>query len=261
MIFAGIDMGAKMIKVVLIKDGRIVAKSKITGGFDEKESAREALKKAVDQLSVGFEDLGAVVSTGVGRKLVDIATFSVTDVTADAKGAVFLYPSVRTVIDVGAEEGRAIRCDASGRVIDFAVNEKCAAGAGSFVEAMARAVEMELNEFAAASLKSNKEIPMNAQCAVFAESEVVSLIHSGTSKEDISKAVHDAMASRVTAMVRRVGVERDLAFIGGVAKNPGFVQSLKRSLGIENIIIPEDPDFVGAIGAALIGSEGRIREE
>ena len=195
-------------------------------------------------------DIEAVFSTGAGRKMAPVAQDSVTEVSAAAKGAVFLYPDVRTVIDIGAEEGRAVKCDEQGRVQDFAVNEKCAAGAGSFTESMSRALEVDLEEFGRLSLQSTKTIPMNAQCAVFAESEVVSLTHAKTPKADISRAVHDAIASRIISMVRRVGINPEIALVGGVSYNVGFVDSLKRGLEKE-VIVPENAEFVGALGAAL----------
>jgi benzoyl-CoA reductase subunit D len=156
-------------------------------------------------------------------------------------------------VDVGAEEGRAIRVDDNGKVVDFAVNERCAAGAGAFTEAMARALEIPLEEIGPLSLTSTKAVPMNAQCAVFAESEVVSLIHQKTEKQDIARAVHDAMASRITSMARRVGVEPQVVLIGGVARNPGFVDALQRDLELE-LLVPDDPDFVSALGAALLAA-------
>jgi benzoyl-CoA reductase subunit D len=155
---------------------------------------------------------------------------------------------------VGAEEGRAIKCDEQGKVQDFAINEKCAAGAGSFTEAMARALEVPLDDFGKISLQSSKTIPMNAQCAVFAESEVVSLVHSKTPKADIARAVHDAIASRIVSMVRRVGINKDVALVGGVSNNPGFVDSLNRALEVE-VIVPKDAEYIGALGAALVAGE------
>ena len=156
----------------------------------------------------------------------------------------------------GAEEGRTSRITEDGKIIDFAYNEKCAAGAGSFAEAMARALEIPLEEFGPLSLESEEAVQMNAQCAVFAESEVVSLVHSKTSKEDIARAVHDAIASRITSMLRRVGIEKEVVLIGGLALNPGFVDALKRDLEME-IYIPEDPEFAGALGAAIAAGEKR----
>jgi benzoyl-CoA reductase subunit D len=157
------------------------------------------------------------------------------------------------VIDVGAEEARGIRCDAAGRVIDFAKNEKCAAGVGAFVEAMAHALELKIEEMGRVSLQSTKLIPMNVTCVVFAESEVISLIHAKTPKPDIARAIHEAIATRTTSMARRVGIEREVAFIGGVAKNAGVVERLRQHLDTD-ILIPEEPQIIGALGAALIAS-------
>ena len=251
MIQVGIDVGAKFIKALVLKDGNVIAKDQISTGFESKENAAKLFEQVLQKAGVSRDEVNSITSTGSGRKVVDFATKSITDVTAAAKGATSLYPEVKTVIDVGAEEGRSIRCNQDGKIVDFAINEKCAAGAGSFTEAMTRALEIPLEEFGNLSLKSNKEIPMNAQCAVFAESEVVSLLHAKTPKEDIAKAINDAVASRITSMVRKVGFEKEIALIGGVAYNTGFINSLETDLQ-EKIIVPEDPEYVGAYGAALI---------
>ena len=178
----------------------------------------------------------------------------VPEVIADAKGTSHLNPAVKTVIDVGAEEGRGVKVGENGKVKDFVINERCAAGAGTFMETMARALEVGVEDMGPLALKSTKAIPMNAQCCVFAESEVVTLIHSKVSKEDIAKAIHDAMAGRIASMVLRLGVERDVVLIGGVARNPGFLPPLKKELNTE-ILVPEYPQYVGALGAALIAFE------
>ncbi len=251
MIQVGIDAGAKFIKAVVLKDGKIIAKDQLLAGFEGKENAKKLFDQILLKAGISSEKVDSITSTGSGRKMVDFATKSITDVTAAAKGATTLYPEVHTVIDVGAEEGRSIRCNTGGKIIDFAINEKCAAGAGAFTEAMARALEIPLEDFGRISLKSEKEIPMNAQCAVFAESEVVSLLHAKTPKEDIAKSINDAVASRITSMVRKVGFEKEIALIGGVAYNIGFINSLETDLK-EKLIIPEDPEYVGAYGAALL---------
>lgn len=251
MIQVGIDVGAKFIKAVVVKDGNVIAREQVPTGFESKENAEKLFEQVLKSAGIVKEDVDTVTSTGSGRKVVGFATKSVTDVTASSKGATSLYPAVKTVIDVGAEEGRSIRCNEGGKIVDFAINEKCAAGAGSFTEAMARALEIPLKEFGDLSLKSDKEIPMNAQCAVFAESEVVSLLHAKTPKEDIAKAINDAVASRITSMVRKVGFEKEIALVGGVAYNVGFINSLETDLQ-EKIIVPQDPEYVGAYGAALI---------
>ena len=251
MITAGIDMGAKTTKVVILKDDKVVARSLVLTGFDQQQAADKALAEALAQANIAKSDIQKIVATGAGRKAVSWIKVNVTEVSADARAIVFLYPNVRTLIDVGAEESRAIKCTMAGKVADFAVNEKCAAGAGTFVEAMARALELKLEEMGEMSLKSTTAVPMNAQCTVFAESEVVSLIHQKTPKPDVVRAVHDAISSRITSMARRVGVQNDIALIGGIAHNAGFVDALKRGLEAD-VLVPADPEFVGALGAALI---------
>ncbi|MFC1554189.1 acyl-CoA dehydratase activase [candidate division KSB1 bacterium] len=259
MIGIGIDVGAKTIKVVVQKDGAILVKDKTPAGFDVLDSTNKLLDELLGKAGLSREDADVITSTGSGRKEIDFALNSVTDVTADVAGVISQYPEARTIIDVGAEEGRSIRCDENGKIIDFAVNEKCAAGSGAFTEAMARALEIPIDEFGKLALQSTKEIPMNAQCAVFAESEVVSLLHAKTPKEDISRAVNDAIASRIISMVKKVGYENEIVLIGGVAFNVGFTEALKRDLE-SDIIIPEEPEFFGSLGASLIKGENSERK-
>ncbi|MFH0888740.1 MAG: acyl-CoA dehydratase activase [Planctomycetota bacterium] len=259
MITAGIDMGAKTIKVVIMKDDKIIAKNILLGGFDQRASAEKVFNETLTKANLSRNDIEYITATGIGRKEVLMhppisADKEVTEVTAAAKGSIYLFPSVRTVIDIGAEEGRAIRCDSTGKVIDFAINEKCAAGAGSFSEAMSRALEVPLEQMGEISLTSQQVIPMNAQCAVFAESEVVSLVHAKVSKPDIARAVNDAIASRIASMTRRIGLEKDVLLIGGVAKNKGFVKSMKENLQVDIQITP-DCEFIAAIGASLIAEK------
>ncbi|MBU0518199.1 CoA activase [bacterium] len=254
MITAGIDMGARSIRVLILKDGEVLARGESTAGFDTAESAELAFNEALEKAGITKDQLDKIVATGAGRESAPQATDTVTDVGAAARGAHEVAPQARTIIDIGAEEGRAIKTNGNGKVMDFAVNEKCAAGAGSFTEAMSRALEVELEEFGALSLESTESIPMNAQCAVFAESEVVSLLHAKTPKQDIARAVHDAIADRIVSMVRRVGIEPEIALIGAVSRNPGFVDALKRGLE-RDVIIPDDAEFVGALGAALVATD------
>ena len=251
---AGVDCGAKFVKA-LIHDGEtILAKGQTLSGFDLKASAEEALNNALAAAGLTQGDLAIIVATGTGKEGATFAQSDVTEVKANARAVNRLFPSVRTIIDVGAEEGRAIRINDVGKVVDFAINEKCAAGAGTFTETMARALEIKLEDMGALSLESQKSVPMNAQCAVFAESEVVSLIHAKHAKPDIARAVHDAIAERIASMARKIGIEKDVALVGGVSKNVGFVESLKRDLETD-LLIPEDPEFSCALGAALIAAE------
>jgi benzoyl-CoA reductase subunit D len=177
----------------------------------------------------------------------------VTDVTADAAGVNYYDKDIKTVIDVGGEEARAVKVNAEGKVINFAVNDKCAAGAGAFVEAMSRAMEVSLEEFAEYSQKSQARIPINAQCAIFAESEVVSLVSDETPREDICRAVHDGISERLTSMAKRVGIEEKVGLIGGAVLNKGLVQSIKDDLGMDATVLP-DPLFVSALGAAVLAA-------
>lgn len=251
---AGIDCGAKTVKVVVLKDGQVLGKSLVMAGIDTAGAAEKAYDEALNKAGLSRGDIEKVVATGAGKNEARFQDEVVTEVGADTRGGVFIFPDARTVIDVGAEEGRAIRVDDRGKVVDFAINEKCAAGAGAFTEAMARALEVGLEDMGPLSLKATQAVPMNAQCAVFAESELVTLIHAKTPKPDMARAIHDAIADRIVSMVRRVGVEKEIVLIGGVALNVGFVESLNRELGME-VKIPEEPEFVGALGAALVAAE------
>ena len=255
MITAGIDCGAKNTKTVIIKDGEVIGKGLVLTGFDPEKAVEESLDIAIQAAGVARNDIRRIGGTGSGKNAVKFADDDISDIKAMSKGAIFFFPNARTVADVGAEEGRAAKIDEKGNPVDFAINEKCAAGAGVFIEAMARALEVSIEEMGPLSLQSNKKIPMNAQCVVFAESEVVGLIHAKTEKQDISKAIHDAMASRVVSMVRQIGVNKDVAMIGGVGYNPGFVAAMLRELKVEEIFIPDEPEYGAAVGAAVVAAE------
>lgn len=259
MIVAGIDIGGKVAKALVMKDGEILGQAAMLTGIKKAEAAERVYGEALKDAGLRRENVERVVATGSGAGRVEFADGRIADAAADARGVNHLVPSVRTIIDVGAEEGRAIKCSADGRVLDFAVNEKCAAGTGTFVDTMARTLEMKIEEIGELSLRSTQSIPMNAQCAVFGESEVVSLIHARTPKADIARAVHDAIAGRIGSVARIVGLEDDIALVGGVARNIGFVESLKRELGHE-IKVVNEPDFVGALGCALAAAAGVLEE-
>ncbi len=255
MVTAGIDVGNRNIKVAILVDGAVAARAFGSGGFEPNGAAQALLDQALAGAGVARAAVAHVTATGVGRNALRFVDSRVTDITAAARGANFLFPGATTVIEVGAEESRGIKTDGRGRVLDSAVNEKCAAGSGSFTESMARALGMTLAEFAEKSTESSTKIPMNAQCTVFAESEVVSLIHGGTDRRDICRAVHDAIASRVASMVRRIKVEGPVVLLGGLAYNQGFVKCLQENLEIDAVQIPAGPEFADALGAAIIAAE------
>jgi predicted CoA-substrate-specific enzyme activase len=254
MISAGIDSGAKNVKAVVMKDGKIVAKTMVPAGLDTRAASNQAYDNALKAAGLKRSDVRKVLVTGAGKKNCDFAQGEVTEVSADAKGIKFAVPSARTVIDVGAEEGRAVRVNEDGNVADFTINDRCAAGAGIFIETVARALEIQVENMADLYEQSTKEINMNAQCAVFAESELVSLIHSLTAKSDITRAVLNAIADRIISMMRRIGIESDVAAVGGMALNKGFISAIERELKIK-IIVPAGPEFAGAIGAAIAAAE------
>src|SRR4030066_801884 len=248
-------IGIQSVKVVILKDGMVVSRSKAFSGFDPSKSAEEACGEALKKAKLTSSDVDHVTATGSGMDMALSSDSTVSMMGADARGGVSLFPSVRTVIDVGAEEARAVKCDDHGVMVDFVVNERCAAGAGAFIEAMARALEVKLEEMGPLSLKAERASPINASCVIFGESDVVTLIHRQEPKLEIARAIFDAMADRISSMVQRLGINPDVVLIGGVAKDVGFVASLKRKLGTD-LFIPKDPEFAGALGAALNAGGG-----
>jgi len=250
LITAGIDMGTQSVKVVVLKDGRVVGRGKAFSGFDPSKAAEEACTEALKKAKLTPSEIDHVTATGSGMEMALSSDSTISMMGADARAGVFLFPAARTVIDVGAEEARAMKCDDHGIMVDFVVNERCAAGAGAFIEAMARALEMKLEELGPLALRAERASPINASCVIFGESDVVTLIHRQESKPEIARAIFDAMADRVSSMIFRLGLTPEVVLVGGVAKDVGFVASLKRKLGVE-ILIPEQPEFAGALGAAL----------
>ena len=255
MITAGIDCGAKNTKTVIMKDGKIMAKSMVLTGFEQKEAINRSMAQALEAAGISKHHLEKIGGTGSGRESIDVANVMVNDIKAMAKTAFHYFPNSRTVCDLGAEEGKAVKIDDNGNPVDFAINEKCAAGGGAFIETMSRALEIPLEKIGHLALTSKANIPIHAQCVVFLESEVVGLIHAKTSKADICKAIHDSMASRVVSMIQRIGINPDVVLMGGMAHNPGLVSALKRELNLNRICIPSDPEYGAAIGAAIGASD------
>ncbi len=251
MITIGLDLGTQSVKAVVLKDGKVVSRSKAFSGFDPAMAAEKALGDALKEVNLSTSNVDHITATGSGMDMAANSNSTVSMMGADAKAGIHLFPNARTIIDVGAEEARAVKCDENGIMMDFVVNERCAAGAGAFIEAMARALEVKLEDMGPLSLKAERASSINASCVIFGESDVVSLIHKQESKPEIARAIFEAMADRVSSMVHRLGVNPDVVLVGGVAKDVGFATSLKRKLGVE-VLIPEYPEYVGALGAALV---------
>jgi (R)-2-hydroxyacyl-CoA dehydratese activating ATPase len=253
MVTAGIDIGSLTAEAVIFRDGEIITYSIVPTGANSENAGRAAFDAALARAAMGEEDVERVASTGYGRASVSFAGRAITEITCHAVGARFLRSEVSTIIDVGGQDSKVIRLGSDGRVEDFAMNDKCAAGTGRFLEVMAAALESDLESLADLSAKSTERIRISSTCTVFAESEVVSLISKGAAKEDIIRGLHESVAERVYAMVRRLRAGAPFVMTGGVAKNGGVVSSIASKLG-SSIFVPEEPQIVGALGAAIVAA-------
>jgi predicted CoA-substrate-specific enzyme activase len=248
--YVGIDSGASATKAIILnKDGTIVSYTIVPSGINFRVSSEEALRKALESSCLSLKDIAYTVSTGYGRALVNAKSVS-SEITCIARGTHKLFPSVRTIIDVGGQDSKAVRIDENGRVLDFVMNDKCAAGTGRFLEVMSSILGKPIEELGRLHFKSSKPIKISSTCTVFAESEVISQISQGSGIEDAIAGLHEAIAERVYNMSSRIGFEKDLAFTGGVAKNQGFVDALSKKIGVATKL-PEEPQIICAFGAAL----------
>ena len=259
MITVGLDIGTQSVKAVVLNnaDNQVLARAQTFSGFDPVKAIQNVIEQVLKISGHTQTDVTAIATTGSSIELAPSNSITVSMMSADAKAATTIFPKAKTIIDVGAEEARAVKCDERGIMTDFVVNERCAAGAGTFIEAMARALEIKMEDMGPLSLKAERASSINAACVIFGESDVVSLIHKQEPKHEIARAVYDAMADRVSSMVHRLGINPEIVLVGGVAKDVGFVTSLKRKLAID-IFIPDFPEYAGALGAALIvAAKGR----
>jgi predicted CoA-substrate-specific enzyme activase len=253
-IVAGCDVGSLTGKAVIMEDGKIISSSIILRTVRPEETAKIVLDNALSRVSMKAEEIKYLVGTGYGRLKIPFANTNISEITCHGRGAHWLVPSVRTILDIGGQDSKVISLADDGYVANFQMNDKCAAGTGRFLEGIARALELGLEELGPISLKSNSPSVISSQCSVFADSEVVSLLADGVAVEDIVAGVHKAIASRLISLVKKVGVKKDFTVTGGVAKNIGVVKFLEEGLG-ELKSLPEDPQLVGAIGAAVIAKE------
>ena len=255
MLTIGIDVGSISAKAAVIKDGELLGGKVILTGYNAKNAGRNVFDKLLAELDLTPEAVDRIVATGYGRNSVDFADKAITEITCHAAGAHFQDPKVRSVIDIGGQDSKAISMDDAGRVNDFAMNDKCAAGTGRFLEVMARALEVDLDAFGEMSLKADAPAAISSLCTVFAESEVISLIARGEKRENIIAGIHESIGSRVLAMAKRVGVAEPVMMTGGVAKNIGVVKALENRAGV-SIKVSSNAQINGAIGAALLAANG-----
>lgn len=255
----GVDIGSLATKIVLLNDNKEMLDWRLNRStYDFKRVGRNLFKDILNKNSLSRSDV-FVMSTGYGRNTIDFADDRITEITAHARGAQFFYPEAHSVIDIGGQDSKAIVMSSkTGNVIDFQMNDKCAAGTGRFLEVMANALEIPLDRMGEIALRSNKPASISSTCTVFAESEVISLFAQGTSKENIAAGIHKSIAKRVAGMAKRIGVEPLLVFCGGVAKNIAVKKYLEKELGFE-IRRPEYPQLTGALGAALIAMDKNKR--
>jgi predicted CoA-substrate-specific enzyme activase len=251
MLAVGIDVGSLSAEAVVIEDGKMAAYSILPTGADSRQAAKKAFTRALERAGRSPDEVTFTVATGYGRVSVPFADLQVTEITCHARGAFHLNPDTRTVIDIGGQDSKVIRLDGGGTVIDFVMNDKCAAGTGRFLEVMARALETEVEALSDLAAGASKAASISSLCTVFAESEVVSLIGQGVLRKEIARGLLESVAERTAVLVSRVGLEPEVIMTGGVAKNAGVVRALSARLGVP-IRVPQEPQIVGALGAALI---------
>ena len=251
----GVDSGSTSTNAVIMdKNKKIVAHDVIRTGAKSMESAEKVLESVLKKANLKKEDLSLIVSTGYGRVSIVYADESVTEISCHGKGAHYFNPSIRTILDIGGQDSKAIKLNEKGEVIDFVMNDKCAAGTGRFLEMMAKTLEISIGELGPISFNSKENIEITSMCSVFAESEVISLIAQNKEKSDIANGVHNAIASKSYSLLKRVGFEKEFMMTGGVAKNPGVVKAVENKIG-SKLYICEEPEIVGATGAALYALE------
>lgn len=256
MITGGIDIGSLSTKAVILEDSKIIRGwSMVLTGPDPVESASLVFDSAMKKANLSRSDIGYLVATGYGRVNVPFAQASVTEISCHARGSKWIFPSVHTVLDIGGQDCKAIRCDDGGNVIAFAMNDKCAAGTGRYLERVASVLNIDLKQLGPLSLqRATEPIVITNTCVVFAEEDIIRAIREGKNAIDIMVAAMDAIVDRVVALLERVGVEGDLCVSGGVAKNTGVVARLEKKYGIKPLIAPE-PQITGAVGAALLAAD------
>ncbi len=259
MIFLGIDIGSLSCDAVLIDEKKyILSSSVIPTGVRNIESIAQVKKNVLDASGILETDIKSIISTGYGRTRVKERDGAVTEITCHAKGIKHMIPETQILIDIGGQDSKAMCLNPDGNVVDFAMNDKCAARTGRFLEAMARALEVDINQLGDLDKGATSDLVLSSMCTVFAESEVVSLIASGTAQKEIAKGLNRAIAARTHSLVKRVAKDTSnlvVSMSGGVARNRGVVKAIAKSMGLKKVNTPETPDIVGALGAAIIAFE------
>ena len=253
-IYAGIDIGSVSIKVVLVAQKEIIASGLISSGGNYKEAAKGLLEQVLSDAGTSTGSLSGMVATGVGADSAPFAERQVSDISCHAKGCYSIFPSARTIIDIGGQFTKVARITPQGRLIDFLISEKCATGSGRFLQIIARILHVRVEDIGLLSLQSQSPVEFSTNCAVFAESETISRIAEGASKADILAGVHRAMASKAAMLVQRLTLEPDVVLTGGGGGDAGLIEALSRVLN-NKVLVPEQPRLTAAIGAAYLAEE------
>jgi len=254
MIVAGCDVGSLTAKAVILKDGRLAGSALVAASSSPESSGRTVLELAAAQAGVSLEEIACCVGTGYGRKHLPFAQAVESEIACHGRGAVWQAPEIRTVVDIGGQDAKAIKVDAEGRVVQYAYNDKCASGTGRFLEIIAEALDIRLDDLGRIAARSTETLTLSNQCVVFAETEIISLVNQGREVPDIVQALHQAVANRAASLARSIVVLPPATMTGGVARNEGMFRALGKALGVELLRV-EHPQINGAIGAALFAME------
>jgi (R)-2-hydroxyacyl-CoA dehydratese activating ATPase len=252
---AGVDVGSTQTKAVVIGEDRMIAgRALVETGANVMRAAEHAFGVALAEAGIREEEVEYVIGTGYGRYRVTFGNTQVTEISCHGRGAVHMFPGTRTVVDMGGQDTKAIRVSPAGEIVDFCMNDKCAAGTGRFLGAAANALEIGLDALGPTAMRGSKPVKITTTCTVFAESEVLSWLGRGKKIEDILLAVHQSIAARSAGLLRRVGLEDEITFTGGVARNVAMVHTLSERLGTK-LNVSDDSHFMGALGAALFAMD------
>jgi (R)-2-hydroxyacyl-CoA dehydratese activating ATPase len=252
--FAGVDLGSTMTKIVIINEKQKIAASIIKHtGAEHRKLANQVMLEVLNQAGLSLQDIEYIVATGYGRINVPFADRHFTELTCHAKGVSSLFPNVRLAVDIGGQDSKGLQIE-NGKLVDFVMNDKCAAGTGRFLEVLAGTLNIKIEELGPLSLKAKNRVVMNSPCTVFIRQEVAAHLSNNVPVEDIVAGLHNAVASKVAKMVKQLKVQPDVVFTGGVAKNIGVVKALEENLGCK-VLVPQEPLLSGALGAAIAGQK------
>lgn len=252
--YLGIDIGSSSSKAVIIGENDELLATEVINVGTGTNAGAEVVQRALEAAGLSRGEIRYTVVTGYGRMSFTEADKQITEITCHGKGVVFLCPEARTVIDIGGQDAKCIRLDASGRVANFVMNDKCAAGTGRFLEVMARVLDCDIGELGELAERAKNFISISSTCTVFAESEVISQLSQGASREDVAYGAHKSIARRVVAMAERIGIVDKVVMTGGVSLNKGIPRALEEETGM-HIFVPESPQTVGALGAAILAKQ------